>query len=218
MVNKLDKRALGAKKGGIEKSIITLQEAGKPVPKGKQEELERLNKEMARIDEGSLKQKGDEGSSKQGTSKKGTSNQSTPQQGASQQKASQKAKATSKVKAELKDESLFQDDYSSSHKGKKHKRKKTMLSNELDFEPMGDSSKALSAVIATPKQGSSYEETIQLPLVVHLADGKTFEIEADQKRSEQDKSFWAKVQDTWPNFSFLWEKLMRLPTRWTRLS
>ena len=43
MINALDKRALGAKKGGIERSISNLQKAGKPVPKGKHDELNAVS-------------------------------------------------------------------------------------------------------------------------------------------------------------------------------
>ena len=44
MVNALDKRTLGAKKGGIERSIANLQEANKPVPKSKSDKLKAVER------------------------------------------------------------------------------------------------------------------------------------------------------------------------------
>ena len=76
--------------------------------------------------------------------------------------------------------------YVSSQDDKKHKRKKTMLDYKLDFEPQGDSSKAISAVIAISLRCNKYEKAIKLPIIIQMVDGKTLKIEADDKRSELD--------------------------------
>lgn len=99
-------------------------------------------------------------------------------------------KVAAKVKTEREEESFsLYNDSMSSQEVKKHNRKKTMLSNELDFEPMDNCSKARSAVVATPERSSKHEKTIKLLFVVQLENGRTVEIEAEQKRSELDQSF-----------------------------
>ena len=49
MIKTLDKRVLGAKKGGIERRVAELQKANKPVPKSKFDERDAVNREMALI-------------------------------------------------------------------------------------------------------------------------------------------------------------------------
>ena len=111
-------------------------------------------------------------------------------------------KIAAKVKTECEEESFsLYDDSMSSQEVKKHNRKKTMLSNELDFEPMDDSSKARSAVVTMPKRSSKHEKTIKLLFVVQLENGRTVEIEAEKSEVSWTKAFRQNHRSTWSNFS-----------------
>ena len=112
MVNALDKRTSGAKAGGLARSISELRKAGKAVPQSKLDSLDKVNKEMARIDKELKAEK----------AKAGKQRKNEPE--ADLFKAVEHSDS-------IKDEGLVG---MSALLNKGRKRKKIMLDDELDFE------------------------------------------------------------------------------------
>lgn len=187
-----DGRALGAVKGGLQKSINRMIERKEEVPQAKWDELKAAGDAIAREKDRRRRNKAE----LKKRLKAGATNSIRPPDDFPQDDESDEAEeggtpgTPSSIKAAP--NSLTQGSVTKASE-KPRKRKRTLLEEHLEFEDDKDTLESVPSVLKMAKKGDHYERPIDVPVTIVLPNGECVEILAAQKRSDLDSTFWKVV-------------------------